>query len=72
MSCTSKLGHVTHDCVSWFLFIYSCVAIARFKVAVYSVFEGNRNFSVVVEKLGVNYEQLTLFVQFADITTTSE
>ena len=52
------------------MLICHVVAVAKFKDITYSVFEDDRMFSVVIEKIGANAQQLQLRVLFTDITTT--
>ena len=54
------------------LFVLHVVPVAKFKDITYSVVEGNRTFSVGIEKIGNNTQQLQLRVLFTDITTTSK
>ena len=52
------------------LLIFHVVSVAKFKDITYSVVEGDRVFSVVIEKIGANAQQLQVRVLFTDITTT--
>ena len=52
------------------MFIFHVVTVVKFKDITYSVIEGDKVFSVVIEKIGGNAQQLQLRVLFTDITTT--
>ena len=47
------------------------VAVARFRDAAYHVFEGERIFSVVVEKIGNSTQELTAFIRYNPGTATT-
>ena len=47
-----------------FCFVIFVAAVAQFRDTAYSVVEGRRNFSVVIEKDGRNAQMVTLSVQF--------
>ena len=46
------------------------VPLARFRDAAYHVFEGERVFSVVIEKIGSSSEEFTVFVRYHPGTAT--
>ena len=46
------------------------VAVARFRDAAYHVVEGERIFSVVVEKIGSSTQELTAFIRYNPGTAT--
>ena len=54
------------------LFIFYVVTFAKFKDTTYSVDEDNREYTVVIEKIGGNVHHLWLRVGFVDITTTGK
>ena len=46
------------------------VPLARFRDAAYHVLEGERIFSVVIEKIGCSTEELTAFIRYYPGTAT--
>ena len=51
--------------------IILAAAVVKFKDAAYSVVEGNEIFTVVIEKVGSNAQELTLSVRLDGETATS-
>ena len=55
-----------------FCFVIFVVAVAQFRDIAYSVVEGRKKFSVVIEKDGRNAQMVTLAVQFLAGSATSK
>ena len=62
---------VLYDSCILLLFIILAAAVVKFKDAAYSVVEGNEIFTVVIEKVGSNAQELTLSVRLDGETATS-